>query len=204
MFLIEQPSPRLPFLSHFIETQMFTRFIDLKIISLIDMQRYNSRHHHNHRNRASYSSSTSCASRFMTSPRAVNSPASTGNTPPSNEQQEQTTNGANSQTAVDLERLIEPNVRIFDAKIRKYKEIENELSASSIHRSSQHQRTVDQNLCTNDAAAMLKKGQNDEAAAASSENASASRLAHLTRRLHSIDVQKIGKHESSYEIQNKK
>lgn len=36
MFLIEQPSPRLPFLSHFIGTQMFASFIDLKIISLID------------------------------------------------------------------------------------------------------------------------------------------------------------------------
>jgi DENN domain-containing protein 5 len=36
MFLIEQPSPRLPFLSHFIATQMFVTFIDLKIISLID------------------------------------------------------------------------------------------------------------------------------------------------------------------------
>ena len=36
MFLIEQPSPRLPFLSHFIATQMFVSFIDLKIISLID------------------------------------------------------------------------------------------------------------------------------------------------------------------------
>ena len=36
MFLIEQPSPRLPFLSHFIATQMFASFIDLKIVSLID------------------------------------------------------------------------------------------------------------------------------------------------------------------------
>jgi hypothetical protein len=36
MFLIEQPSPRLPFLSHFIASQMFVTFIDLKIISLID------------------------------------------------------------------------------------------------------------------------------------------------------------------------
>lgn len=36
MFLIEQPSPRLPFLSHFLTTQMFASFIDLKIISLID------------------------------------------------------------------------------------------------------------------------------------------------------------------------
>ena len=39
MFLIEQPSPRLPFLSHFIATQMFVSFIDLKIISLIDPQK---------------------------------------------------------------------------------------------------------------------------------------------------------------------
>ena len=39
MFLIEQPSPRLPFLSHFISTQMFVSFIDLKIISLIDPQK---------------------------------------------------------------------------------------------------------------------------------------------------------------------
>jgi hypothetical protein len=36
MFLIEQPGSRLPFLSHFIATQMFVSFIDLKIISLID------------------------------------------------------------------------------------------------------------------------------------------------------------------------
>lgn len=36
MFLIEQPSPRLPFLSHFIATQMFVSFVDLKIISIID------------------------------------------------------------------------------------------------------------------------------------------------------------------------
>lgn len=36
MFLIEQPSPRLPFLSHFIATQMFVSFIDSKIISIID------------------------------------------------------------------------------------------------------------------------------------------------------------------------
>ena len=36
MFLIEQPVSRLPFLSHFIATQMFVSFIDLKIISLID------------------------------------------------------------------------------------------------------------------------------------------------------------------------
>ncbi|CAF0736302.1 unnamed protein product [Brachionus calyciflorus] len=39
MFLIEQPSPRLPFLSHFISTQMFVSFIDLKIISIIDPQK---------------------------------------------------------------------------------------------------------------------------------------------------------------------
>ncbi len=39
MFLIEQPSPWLPFLSHFIATQMFASFIDLKIISLIDNQK---------------------------------------------------------------------------------------------------------------------------------------------------------------------
>jgi hypothetical protein len=39
MFLIEQPSPRLPFLSHFISTQMFVSFIDLKIISMIDTQK---------------------------------------------------------------------------------------------------------------------------------------------------------------------
>lgn len=39
MFLIEQPSPRLPFLSHFLSTQMFVSFIDLKIISLIDHQK---------------------------------------------------------------------------------------------------------------------------------------------------------------------
>lgn len=39
MFLIEQPSPRLPFLSHFIATQMFVSFIDLKIISIIDPQK---------------------------------------------------------------------------------------------------------------------------------------------------------------------
>jgi hypothetical protein len=39
MFLIEQPSPRLPFLSHFISTQMFVSFIDLKIISIIDSQK---------------------------------------------------------------------------------------------------------------------------------------------------------------------
>jgi hypothetical protein len=39
MFLIEQPSPRLPFLSHFISTQMFVSFIDLKIISMIDPQK---------------------------------------------------------------------------------------------------------------------------------------------------------------------
>lgn len=39
MFLIEQPSPRLPFLSHFLTTQMFASFIDLKIISLIDPQK---------------------------------------------------------------------------------------------------------------------------------------------------------------------
>lgn len=36
MFLIEQPSPRLPFLSHFIATQIFVSFIDSKIISIID------------------------------------------------------------------------------------------------------------------------------------------------------------------------
>jgi hypothetical protein len=36
MFLIEQPSPRLPFLSHFIATQMFVSFVDAKIISVID------------------------------------------------------------------------------------------------------------------------------------------------------------------------
>ncbi len=36
MFLIEQPGYRLPFLSHFIASQMFVSFIDLKIISLID------------------------------------------------------------------------------------------------------------------------------------------------------------------------
>jgi hypothetical protein len=34
MFLIEQPSPYLPFLSHFISTQMFVSFIDSKIMSL--------------------------------------------------------------------------------------------------------------------------------------------------------------------------
>ncbi len=33
MFLIEQPSPYLPFLSHFVYTQMFVSFIDLKIMS---------------------------------------------------------------------------------------------------------------------------------------------------------------------------
>ena len=38
MFLMEQPSPRLPFLSHFISTQMFASFIDLKIISLIEQR----------------------------------------------------------------------------------------------------------------------------------------------------------------------
>ena len=36
MFLIEQPSPRLPFLSHFLSTQLFVSFIDSKIISIID------------------------------------------------------------------------------------------------------------------------------------------------------------------------
>jgi hypothetical protein len=36
MFLIEQPGYRLPFLTHFIASQMFVSFIDLKIISLID------------------------------------------------------------------------------------------------------------------------------------------------------------------------
>ena len=34
MFLIDQPSPYLPFLSHFISTQMFVTFIDSKIMSL--------------------------------------------------------------------------------------------------------------------------------------------------------------------------
>jgi hypothetical protein len=33
MFLIEQPSPYLPFLTHFVETQMFVSFIDTKILS---------------------------------------------------------------------------------------------------------------------------------------------------------------------------
>jgi hypothetical protein len=36
MFLIEQPSQYLPFLTHFLPSQMFVSFIDLKIISLID------------------------------------------------------------------------------------------------------------------------------------------------------------------------
>ncbi len=36
MFLIEQPSQFLPFLTHFLPSQMFVSFIDLKIISLID------------------------------------------------------------------------------------------------------------------------------------------------------------------------
>ena len=35
MFLIEQPSHRLQFLTHFIATQMFVSFIDLKIISVL-------------------------------------------------------------------------------------------------------------------------------------------------------------------------
>lgn len=35
MFLIEQPSPRLPFLSHFIATQMFATFIDHKVFSVL-------------------------------------------------------------------------------------------------------------------------------------------------------------------------
>jgi hypothetical protein len=39
MFLIEQPSPRLPFMSHFLSTQMFASFIDLKIISIIDAKK---------------------------------------------------------------------------------------------------------------------------------------------------------------------
>jgi hypothetical protein len=37
MFLIEQPSPRIPFLSHFIATQMFASFIDSKIMSILQM-----------------------------------------------------------------------------------------------------------------------------------------------------------------------
>lgn len=39
MFLMEQPSPRLPFLSHFTSTQMFASFIDLKVISLIEQHK---------------------------------------------------------------------------------------------------------------------------------------------------------------------
>ena len=39
MFLIEQPSPYLPFLSHFISTQMFVSFIDSKIMSLYQQTR---------------------------------------------------------------------------------------------------------------------------------------------------------------------
>ena len=39
MFLMEQPSPRLPFLSHFTSTQMFASFIDLKVTSLIEQHK---------------------------------------------------------------------------------------------------------------------------------------------------------------------
>ena len=36
MFLIEQPSPLVPFLSHFIATQMFVSFVDAKIMCIVD------------------------------------------------------------------------------------------------------------------------------------------------------------------------
>jgi hypothetical protein len=39
MFLIDQPSPRLPFLSHFIATQMFVSFVDLKIVSSLQNEK---------------------------------------------------------------------------------------------------------------------------------------------------------------------
>ena len=76
MFLIEQPSSRLTFLSHLLETQMFAQFIDLKLISLIDCQRH------------------------AALVRA----------------------GVAASWRLDPARLVEPSTRIFDAKIRRFKE----------------------------------------------------------------------------------
>ena len=100
MFLIEQPSPRLPFLSHFIETQMFVRFVDLKILSIVELRRHAK----------------------MVKTKA--SMASNGNGANGSEQKEE---------EFDPNKLIDPNVRIFDEKIKKYKELEYELNQNNSH-----------------------------------------------------------------------
>lgn len=91
MFLIEQPSPRLPFLSHFIETQMFVRFIDLKVLSMIERQQRKMNRHHTSRIKKEEMSHQ---------------------------------NDSEDNEAC----MIDPNVRIFDERIRKFRETETELS----------------------------------------------------------------------------
>jgi hypothetical protein len=84
MFLIEQPSPRLPFLSHFIETQMFVRFIDLKVLSILELKQH-------------------AAFQMKNKETLIN-------------------------TSFDPNSLIDPHVRIFDERIKQYKELEYDLN----------------------------------------------------------------------------